>query len=139
MWPTWPWLDGCHEPVKLLSRVQLFATPWTVAHQAPPFMEFSRQEYRSGLPFPSLGDLPGPRIEPRSPALQADTLPSEPPGKYHFQDLDPQLTVCYTLTQSIYVYTHTHIPNRSQSFMEQYLTLLYVTCCTLGQGARNGF
>ena len=52
-------------------------------------MEFSRQEYWSGLPFPSLGDLPSPGIEPRS-ALQADTLLSELPGKYPFQDLDPQ-------------------------------------------------
>ena len=71
--------------VKSLSRVQLFATPWTVAHQAPPSMEFSRQEYWSGLPFPSPGDLPDPGIEPRSPTLQADALPSEPPGKFIFK------------------------------------------------------
>ena len=51
----------------------------TVAYQAPPSTEFSRQEYWSGLPFPSPGDLPDPGIEPRSPTLQADTLPSEPP------------------------------------------------------------
>ena len=55
--------------VKSLSRVQLFATPWTVAYQAPQSMGFSRQEYWSGLPFPSPGDLPYPRIEPGSPAL----------------------------------------------------------------------
>ena len=67
--------------VKSLSRVRLFATPWTVAYQASPFMGFSRQEYWSGLPFPSPGDLPDPGIEPRCPALQADALPSEPPGK----------------------------------------------------------
>ena len=67
--------------VKSLSPVRLFATPWTVAYQAPQSMEFSRQEYWSGLPFPSPGDLPDPGIEPGSPALQADTLPSEPPGK----------------------------------------------------------
>ena len=67
--------------VKSLSRVQLFATPWTVAHQAPTSMGFSRQEYWSGLPFPSPGDLPHPGIEPSSPALQADALTSEPPGK----------------------------------------------------------
>ena len=67
--------------VKLFSRVQLFVTPWTVAHQAPPSMGFSRQEYWSGLPFPSAGDLPNPGIKPRSPALQADFLTSEPPGK----------------------------------------------------------
>ena len=67
--------------VKLLSHIWLFATPWTVAYQAPLSMEFSRQEYWSGLPFPSPGDLPDPGIKPRSPALQADALPSEPPGK----------------------------------------------------------
>ena len=68
--------------VKSLSRVQLFAIPWTVAYQAPPSLGFSRQEYWSGLPFPSPGDLPNPGIEPGSPVLQADTLPSEPPGKW---------------------------------------------------------
>ena len=61
------------------SRVQPFVTPWTVAHQAPLSMEFSRQEYWSGIHFP--GDLPDPRIKPRSPAWQADSLTSEPPGK----------------------------------------------------------
>ena len=65
--------------VKSLSRVQLFATALIVAHKAPPSMEFSRQEYWSELPFPSPGDLPDPGIEPRSPTLQADALPSEPP------------------------------------------------------------
>ena len=67
--------------VKLLSHVRLFATPWTVAYQAFLSMGFSRQEYWSGLLFPSPGDFPDPGIEPRSPTLQADTLPSEPPGK----------------------------------------------------------
>ena len=67
--------------VKSLSHVRLFATLWTVAYQAPQSMEFSRQEYRSGLPFPSPGDLPDAGIESRSPTLQADTLPFEPPGK----------------------------------------------------------
>ena len=67
--------------VKSLSCVRLFATAWTVAHQAPLSMGFSRQEYWSGLPFPSPGNLPNPGIEPRSPALQADALTSEPPGK----------------------------------------------------------
>ena len=52
-----------------------------MAHQAPPSMEFSRQEYWSGLPFPSPGDLPDPEVEPGSPVLQADSLPSELPGK----------------------------------------------------------
>ena len=67
--------------MKSLSPVRLFVSPWTVAHQAPLSMGFSRQEYWSGLPFPSAGYLPDPGIEPRSSALQADTLPSEPPGK----------------------------------------------------------
>ena len=62
--------------VKSLSCVRRFATPWTVAYQAPQSMEFSRQEYWSGLPFPSPEDRPNPGIEPRSPALQADALPS---------------------------------------------------------------
>ena len=67
--------------MKLLSHVRLFVTPWTGAYQAPPSMGFSRQEYWSGLPFPSPGDLPNPGTEPGSPALQADALPSEPPGE----------------------------------------------------------
>ena len=67
--------------VKSLSRVWLFATPWMVAYQAPWSMGFSRQEYWSGLPFPSPGDLPNPGTELGSPALQIDALPSEPPGK----------------------------------------------------------
>ena len=62
--------------LKLLSCVQLFGTLWTVQS-----MEFSRPAYWSGLPFPSPGDLPNPGIEPRSPALQEDSLPAEPPGK----------------------------------------------------------
>ena len=66
--------------VKLLSRVWLFVTPWTVAYQAPLSMGFSRQEYWSALPFPSPGDLPNPGIEPGSPALEADALTSKPPG-----------------------------------------------------------
>ena len=83
-------LSACHVPdrllvilriiyelvvkVKSLSRVRLFATLWTVAHQASLSMGFSRQEYWSGLPFPSPGDLPDPGIEPGSPALEADAL-----------------------------------------------------------------
>ena len=65
----------------MLSCVQPFATPRTVVHQAPLSMEFSRQEYLSGLSFPPPGDLLDPEIEPRSPALEADSLLSEPPGE----------------------------------------------------------
>ena len=74
--------------VKSLSCVWLFVIPWTVAHQAPPSMEFSRQEHWSGLPFPSPRDLPDPGIEPESPALGADALPSEPPRKPRLRNVD---------------------------------------------------
>ena len=66
---------------QLLCHVWLFVTPWTVVHQALLSTGFSRQEYWSGLPCTSLGDLPDPGIEPGSPALKADSLPSELPGK----------------------------------------------------------
>ena len=84
--------------VNSLSRVQLFATPWTVAHHTPPSMGFSSQEYWSGLPFPSPGDLPDPGIETRSPAFQADALTSEPPGKD--MGLLQLLTHCCLLSDS---------------------------------------
>ena len=67
--------------VKSFSHAQIFETPWTIAHQAPLSMGFSRQESWSGLPVPSPADLPDPGIEPRSPAFQADALTSELPGK----------------------------------------------------------
>ena len=65
----------------MLSRVQLFVTTWTVACQAPLSVEFSRQEYYSGLPFPLPGSLPDPEIEPASPALAGGFFTTEPPGK----------------------------------------------------------
>ena len=70
--------------VQSLSRVRLFAIPWTVAYQDPPSVGFSRQEYWRGLPFPSPGDLSDQGIEPRSPALQAAALTSEPPRKSRY-------------------------------------------------------
>ena len=87
------WLDydamhACMD-AQLLSHVQLFATPWTIAHQAHLSMEFSRQEYWSGLPFPPPGDLPDPGVEPTSPALAGGFFTAEPPGKY----VIPQLAV----------------------------------------------
>ena len=74
--------------VLLAQPCPTLVTPQTVARQAPLFMEFSRQEYCSGQPFPPPGDLPKPGIKPRSPALQTDSLPSEPPGK-------PSLSILY--------------------------------------------
>ena len=70
--------------MRSLSCVRLFAIPWTVAHQTPPSMGFSRQEYWSGLPFSSPRNLPDPGIEPGFPALQADALLAEPPGSPWF-------------------------------------------------------
>ena len=82
--------------MKLLSHVQLFATPWTVAYQAPPSMRFSWQEYWSGLPFPSPEDLSDPGIKPTSPvspALQVVPLPAEPSGKPRTGHVLPFTTV----------------------------------------------
>ena len=89
-WPTdiMKWSE-----VKSRSHVRLFAGPWTVACQAPPSMGFSRQEYWSGLPFPSPGDLPDPGIEAGSPASQADALPSKPPAAAAAKSLQSCLTV----------------------------------------------
>ena len=91
-----------HVQSKTLSHVQLFVSPWTVAYQAPPSMGFSRQEYWSGLPFPSPGDLPDSGIEPRSPALQADALPFEPPGRLYLKlstlQTEPTLLCGYSLS-----------------------------------------
>ena len=89
--------------VKSLSHVRLFATPWTVAYHALLSVGFSREEYWSGWPFPSPEDLPNPGIEPGCPALQAELLPSEPPGKskgkgsYKFHLLFILITLCQIL------------------------------------------
>ena len=72
--------------MKSFSHVQLFVTPWIVAYQAPVSMGFSKQEYCSGLPFPSPEDPADPVIKPRSPALLADALPSESPGKSYYKE-----------------------------------------------------
>ena len=83
-WATRDALGERRSEVKSLRRVWLFVTPWTVAHQAPLSVGFSRQEYWSGLPFPSAGDLPHPGVESGSPALQAGALPSQPPEQCLF-------------------------------------------------------
>ena len=106
---TRSWLTKlCYLKVKSLSHVWLFAIPWTVVYQASLSMGFSRQEYWSGLPFPSPGDLPDPGIEPRSPALQADALPSEPPGKPTRKAHQGSVTWRYTLKWISYISTYIH-------------------------------
>ena len=87
-------------------------TSWTVVHQAPLSMEFSRQEYWSGEPFPSPGDLPDPGIEPRSPALQADSLPSEPLEKPHdMPSHGPNLKAISSTTSAVSNFRVNHILN----------------------------
>ena len=100
MTPVQSWGWGCSEKSEnnlqmcvhvSCSVVPDFATAWTVAHQAPLSMRFSRQEHWSGLPFPSLGDRPDPRIQPGSPALQADSLPSGGTREAQLMDGPPYL------------------------------------------------
>ena len=111
--------------VKSLSRVRLFATPWTVAYQASPSMGFSRQEYWSGLPFPSPGDLPDPGIEPGSPALEADTLTSEPKkAQTGFQCLGPGLTALIILLSC-------PLPNSNASSIPGQLCFLFIPSYSL--------
>ena len=109
--------------MKSLSRVWLFATPWTVAYQAPPSMRFSRQVCWSGLPFPSPGDLPDPGMEPRSPALQADTLPSEPPGKPQPYTTGVHFTIWYCIILGW--------PNHSFGFSHKLLPNTLLACLVL--------
>ena len=85
--------------VCVLSRVQLFTTPWTVAHQAPLSMEVSRQEYWSGLPFPPPVDLPDPGIEPVSPALAGRFFTTELPGKSKIPYTSEQLSPLTATTE----------------------------------------
>ena len=91
--------------VKSLRCVRFFAIPQTVNYQAPQSMGFSRQEFWGRLSFPSPGDLPNPGIEPWSPALQADALPSEPPGKlsYNLYNKVTQLYVCVCMSVCVCV------------------------------------
>ena len=89
-------LFGC------FSHVQLFATPWTVAHQAPLSMGFSRQEHWSGFPCPPPGDLPSPGIERTSPAWQMDSLPLEPPEKLCIGLVQNKMYLNFVWSQSIF-------------------------------------
>ena len=86
---------------QLLTHIQLFVTPWTVAPQAPLSLRLSWQEYCSGLPFPTSGDLSNPGTEPMSPvlpALQASSLPAEPPGSPRIQSIATYITFIYLYT-----------------------------------------
>ena len=92
---------GCAQ--SLHACVQLFVTPWTIAHQALLHMVFSRLEYWSGLPFPTPGDLLHPGIETRSHALQVHSLPSEPPGIYdQLFKASSKMNLSFTMVNKIY-------------------------------------
>ena len=105
-----------------LSRVQLFATPWTVAHQATLSMGFSRQEYWSGLPFLSSGDLPDPGIN-RSPVLQADSLPPEPPGKPYIYNIVSVSAIKQSeAVRYIYIYIYIYICTSLDIFLMYVIT-----------------
>ena len=87
--------------VLVTQSCQILCDPWTVARQGPLSVEFSRQEYWSGLPFPTPGDLPCPQIEPGSPALQADSSPFESPGKYALRQ--QAATLVHSMTVGIQI------------------------------------
>ena len=96
-----------------LSHVRFFVTPWTIARQAPLSMEFSRQKYWTGLPFPPLGDLPHPGTEPMSLALQADSLPLSHWGNYIYVCVCVCVCVCICMyiyfiyiMCNLYIFTH---------------------------------
>ena len=82
---------ACARMLSHFSRIQLFSTLWTAAHQASLSIRFSRQEYWSGFPCPPLEDLPEPGIKPTFPALQEDSLPTDPPGKTLFNHAHIQI------------------------------------------------
>ena len=115
--------------VKSLSRVQLFMTPWTVAYEAPPTMRFSRQEYWSGLPFPSPGDLPNPGIEPWCPALQADALPSESPRKPNEEKPDTKSHVLYDFISIV------HLPFMDKFIDTESISVVPRACKERGMGS----
>ena len=119
LWGLFP-LRAC--VLSHFSCVQFFPAPWTVAHQAPMSMGFSRQEYWSGLPFLSPEDLPNPGIEPRSPSLQADSLTSEPPGK-------PQLLSYWSLNVCVH-YTVLSVVHYQIKF-SKHVFLLSLSCLNL--------
>ena len=97
---SWTQLSDWTELNWVIVPDWLFAIPWTVACQAPLSMEFSRQEYWSGLPFPSPGDLPYPGIKHRSSAFQSNSLPSKPPGKPLSSAILPKVNIRMTNPRS---------------------------------------
>ena len=117
--------------VKLLRGVSLFVTPWIVACQAPPVMGFYRQEYWSGLSFPSPEHLPDPGIEPWSPALQAESLMCEPPGKPNTFPHEPHISLSLLITKwgELHSFLHwlIHTQNTFSTFSPTSREMVWVT------------
>ena len=109
----------------MLSRIWLFATPWTVAHQAPLSMEFSRQAYRSGLQFPTPGDLPSPGIRPMSPALAGRFSTTELPGK-PMLDAHTFINVMSSFTLKIFYFMHLLNNYYDFSFFDSFCLLTFI-------------
>ena len=115
-----------HSHTSSLSCAQIFLTSWTVRYQAPLSMGFSRQEYWSGLPFASPGDLPDPGIEPCYPILQADSLPSEPPGmpifmyQFHSVQSFSRVLLCNPMNRSTPgLPVHHQLPEFTQTYVHR--------------------
>ena len=131
---TLGWINCLKEKIHvkvLLSHVWLFTRPWTVAHQAPLSIKFFRQEYWSGLPFPSPGDLPDRGIEPGSPTLLVDSLPFEPSIQFSsVVQSCPALGDCSTPGLSVHhqlpelIQTHVHQSVMSSNHLNLYHRLL---------------
>ena len=114
--------------MKSLIRVWFFVIPWSVAYLTPPSMGFSRQEYWSRLPFPSPGDLSNPGIEPRSPTLQTDALPSEPQEmqtyifEVHIKQENSSENLHLNLRQQFHIWISTRMSSLQLTFF--FLTFL---------------
>ena len=93
---VWATREAIRRISEVIQSCPTLATRWTVAHQAPPSMKFSRQEYWSVLPFPSPGDLPDPGNESMSTTLHVEALPSEPPGNPNREHRLTQMLISYT-------------------------------------------
>ena len=106
----------------------VLATPWTVAHHAPPSMGSSRQEYRSRLPYHTPGNLSGPEMEPGSPALQADSLPTELPGNYAMNNQSEvnlkEISIHALNPETLFITAHSH--RASHFFKDSSCVLLWI-------------
>ena len=121
------------------NRVWLSATPWTIAHQAPLCMEFSRQEYWSGLPFPTSGDLPDPAIKPTSPALASRFFTTELPGKPRLLctwQLNMHIVKCLQICKNEYMHDIQYMLSKTSIIM-YYYWLPFTLCLPSAKADHN--